>query len=147
MAKTPDEYAALAAENFETGINCAQAVLCAFADDIGLDRSTASKIASSFGGGMAHGEFCGALTGTFIACGYAFGFDESMAQNSASIATLKEEQSKKTKTLTKQFSDKYGSYNCKHLLEKAGEDRRAYCKTLVAEAARNFANMLEQEKQ
>ncbi len=145
--KTPDEYAKIASEKFETGINCAQAVLCAFTDDIGLDESTAAKIASSFGGGMAHGEFCGALTGAFIACGYNFGFDEKMAKESKNIGALKELQNARIQKLTKEFTDKYNSYACKDLLKQAGLiNRRAYCKKLVEESAANLGKMLQEEQ-
>ena len=41
----------LALENFESGCNCCQAVLLAFAPECGLDRETALRLASSFGGG------------------------------------------------------------------------------------------------
>ena len=39
------------------GYNCAQAVVIAFEDIHGLDRATAAKLASSFGGGMAVSGF------------------------------------------------------------------------------------------
>ena len=41
----------LALKNFESGCNCSQAVLLAFAPECGLDRETALRLASSFGGG------------------------------------------------------------------------------------------------
>ncbi len=144
--KTPEEYAEIAVQNFESGINCSQAVLCAFADDIGMDRSMAAKITSSFGGGMAHGDFCGALTGAFVASGFAFGFDEKMAKERGDIASLKEAQNLRTQKLTKQFTDKHKSYLCKDLLKQAGLiNRRGFCKKLVAESAENFARMLQEE--
>ena len=40
----------LALKNFESGCNCSQAVLLAFAPECGLDRETALRLASSFGG-------------------------------------------------------------------------------------------------
>lgn len=45
---------------FLEGYNCAQAVVIAFEDLHGLDRETAAKLSSSFGGGMARlREVCG----------------------------------------------------------------------------------------
>ena len=41
-----------ATELFKNGYSCSQAVLLAFAEELNLDRETAAKIASSFGGGM-----------------------------------------------------------------------------------------------
>ena len=41
-----------AKELFTKGYNCSQAVLGAFAEDLGMDFETAMKLSSSFGGGM-----------------------------------------------------------------------------------------------
>ena len=43
-------HAALARANFETGCNCAQAVLCAYPEL--LPRETAMKLGASLGGGI-----------------------------------------------------------------------------------------------
>lgn len=59
-----------AAENFKSGMNCAQAVLCAFSDEIGIDYETALKLALPFGGGMGRMRLtCGAVTGMVMAYG------------------------------------------------------------------------------
>ena len=63
-------HSELAKKNFESGCNCAQAVLLAFSDVTGLDEATAMKLAASFGGGMGKlREVCGALTGAFMSTG------------------------------------------------------------------------------
>ena len=46
------KHEALARANFLEGYNCAQAVLLAFAEDAGLEKDTALRLASSFGGGI-----------------------------------------------------------------------------------------------
>ena len=46
------DHRELAAELFLSDSNCAQAVLEAFSDVTGLEKSFAAKLASSFGGGM-----------------------------------------------------------------------------------------------
>ena len=54
---------------FFEGCNCAQAVFLAFAEDR-MDRDTALKIASGYGGGMAGMRgVCGAVNGMFMAYG------------------------------------------------------------------------------
>ena len=59
-----------AKENFMAGYNCAQSVFLAFCDETGLDRETAARLASSFGGGMGRlREVCGAVSGMFMAAG------------------------------------------------------------------------------
>ena len=62
---------------FEAGYNCAQAVFCAFEDVTGLDRDTAAKLASSFGGGLARmREVCGTVSGAAMVLGMAKGYSE-----------------------------------------------------------------------
>ena len=54
-------HAALARANFETGCNCAQAVLCASPEL--LPRETAMKLGASLGGGIGRlREVCGAVS-------------------------------------------------------------------------------------
>ena len=57
-------HAALARANFETGCNCAQAVLCAYPEL--LPRETAMKLGASLGGGIGRlREVCGAVSAAF----------------------------------------------------------------------------------
>ena len=56
-----------ALSTFGKGFSCSQAVFSTFAEENGLDRETALKIAGGFGGGMGRmGEVCGALSGAFM---------------------------------------------------------------------------------
>ncbi len=51
-------------------MNCAQAVLTAFCEELGLGKSTALKIALPFGAGMGRTDgICGAVTGAYIVLG------------------------------------------------------------------------------
>ncbi len=77
---------------FKEGANCAQSVFSVFADDLGLTRESALRIASVFGGGMCSmGGTCGAVTGAFMALGLRHGVstaeqpghDEGRAHGSA----------------------------------------------------------------
>ncbi|MEG1158618.1 MAG: C-GCAxxG-C-C family protein, partial [Christensenellaceae bacterium] len=64
-----------AKENFEKGYNCTQAVVLAYAKEMGLDDETVLKIASSFGGGMGKlREVCGAVSGMFMVAGMLKGY-------------------------------------------------------------------------
>lgn len=52
-----------AIELFNQGYNCAQSVLGAFCEDLGIDFETALRLSSSFGGGMGRlREVCGAVS-------------------------------------------------------------------------------------
>ncbi|NQU84928.1 MAG: C_GCAxxG_C_C family protein [Mariniphaga sp.] len=89
--------------------NCSQTVIKLFAPEMGLDESTALKIASGFGGGMACAETCGAITGSYMVIGYKHGNDNSDPNAKAH-----------TKSLIKKFNEKFaaeqGSLICKKLI-------------------------------
>jgi hypothetical protein len=62
--KSIEERAQKAINFFEQGYNCSQSVLMAYADLYSIDQETATKFASSFGGGMGRlREVCGAVSG------------------------------------------------------------------------------------
>jgi C_GCAxxG_C_C family probable redox protein len=64
----------LARLRFDQGFSCSQAILAAFAPEIGLDEDIAYKIAAPFGGGISRqGETCGAVTGSLIILGIKYG--------------------------------------------------------------------------
>lgn len=67
-------HAEQAREYFLKGYNCSQAVFAAFCDETKLDKETALKLASSFGGGMGKmREVCGACSGMFMVAGLLYG--------------------------------------------------------------------------
>lgn len=97
---------------FESGYNCCQAVLCAYADELGLDETTALKIASSFGGGMGRlREVCGAVSSMFaiagLKCGYSTPNDDE----------IKAKHYELIQKLAEKFKEKYGTIICRELLE------------------------------
>ncbi len=52
------------------GYNCAQSVVCAFCDRVGMDEITLYKIAEGFGAGMGNrNNVCGALSGAVMVAG------------------------------------------------------------------------------
>ena len=64
-------HAALARANFETGCNCAQAVLCAYPEL--LPRETAMKLGASLGGGIGRlREVCGAGSAIVLLAGLLY---------------------------------------------------------------------------
>jgi C_GCAxxG_C_C family probable redox protein len=51
-------------------MNCAQAVLTTFCEELGLQKEIALRLAGGFGGGMARtNNNCGAVTGAFMVLG------------------------------------------------------------------------------
>ena len=56
--------------------SCAQSVLCAFEEDIGLSKETLMKMSSAFGGGIAATRGpCGAVSGMCMAAGLLHGYE------------------------------------------------------------------------
>lgn len=98
---------------FLNGCNCAQAVLCAFEKEVGLDHKTAMMLSSSFGGGMGRmREVCGAVSGMFMVAGLLYGYDEHSPQDA------KAEHYALIRDLAEQFKAKTGSILCRDLLDK-----------------------------
>ncbi len=65
-----ENYVNKALENHNKGCNCAQAVMCAFADKTNLDEETLFKLAEGFGAGMGNRRnTCGALSGAVMLAG------------------------------------------------------------------------------
>ena len=60
--------------NFKGSMNCSQAVISVYAEQLGLSRKMALKIAHGFGGGMGRmAQTCGAVTGAFMVLGLKYG--------------------------------------------------------------------------
>ena len=53
--------------------HCSQACLCGIAPEINLDESNALKLMAALGGGMRHGQLCGAVAAAGVALGLEFG--------------------------------------------------------------------------
>ena len=101
----------IAVEKFLAGYNCAQSVLYAFCDELGLDKDIALKLACGFGAGMARKqEVCGAVTGGILAIGLKHGRGEGQDR----VPT--EETYQKVRELMSRFESKHGSCICRALL-------------------------------
>lgn len=138
---------------FESGYNCSQAVVLAFADILGADEKMLAKIASSFGGGMGRlREVCGAVTGAFMVLGLLYGYDNAEA------GAEKAEHYARIQHFAERFSGETGSIVCRELLglskkkEPPTPDARTAeyykkrpCKELVGLSAEILEEMIENE--
>ena len=99
-----------AAELFKTGYNCAQSVLGAFHEEIGMSFDEALKLASSFGGGMGRlREVCGTCTGMFMVASLAIPADNKDAEAKKTNYALVQQ-------LAEDFRKENGSIICRELL-------------------------------
>lgn len=134
---------------FRAGFSCSQAVLAVFAGDAGLDRETALRLSQPFGGGIAGGgDWCGALTGAFLAAGLKHGRTrpEDVAAKEKTYAVVRE--------LTERFAAGHGGVKCRDLLgcdistpegrRKADEMKlhQTRCEALVAGAVALLEELL-----
>lgn len=131
---------------FAQGFNCSQSVLCAFASKVGIAEETALKLASPFGGGIAHqGEVCGAVTGALMALG--------LGRGSAALEA-KDEAYRLAEDFFQRFKERHGSLLCRELighdistppgLQSAREDKvfNTVCPGLVKDAAELVSEFL-----
>lgn len=115
-----DARAEAARANFKAGYNCAQSVVMAYADVIGLDKEFAAKMSASFGGGMGRmREVCGTVSGMSMLAGFL-----SPATDPSNMAQRKENYA-----LVQNFADKFRAENgaivCRELLGLDGTQRSA----------------------
>ncbi len=100
-----------AVELFKSGYNCAQAVFATYADLYNIDRETALKLSSSFGGGIGGmRETCGAVCGMSMVAGLETGMTV------AKDLEKKKENYKMVQLLADEFRKENGSIICKQLL-------------------------------
>ncbi len=102
----------LAISYFKSGYNCSQAVLLAFSDELGLDKEFASKISSSFGGGMGRlREVCGAVSAMFMVAGGLYGNYDPLDN------TAKANHYALIQDLAQQFKSEAGSIICREIIK------------------------------
>lgn len=99
-----------ATQTFANGCNCSQAVLGAFAPALGLAPEQAMKLACGFGGGIAHGETCGAVTGAVMVLGLRHG------NTSAADPAPKQHTYQLVREFGKRFRERHATLCCRELL-------------------------------
>ncbi len=118
----------MACSFFLEGYNCCQAVVLAFAEEMGMEKDALLRLSSSLGGGMGGlGEVCGAVSGMFLVLGALYGY------SSPSDTAAKQLHYARIRALCKAFTEKYGSILCREL--KSAADTRKTCAELVRYAA------------
>ena len=123
-------HAEKALEAFTNGANCAQAVVVAYADDLGMDEKTALRLASSFGGGIGRlREVCGAVSGMMMVYGLLRGYDD------LSDPDAKKAHYEHVQALAAKFREENGSIICRELLSLKQDENSDPTPTPRASAA------------
>ena len=90
----------------KSGANCAQSLLAAFADVMGITEAQALAMGAGLGGGVRSGNICGAVNAPVMVLGCAF---PELAQDKARAAAV-------TKEFQRRFTERFRHLNCRELL-------------------------------
>jgi C_GCAxxG_C_C family probable redox protein len=100
-----------AIDSFRSGLNCAQAVVTAYSDELNFSNDDALFLSCGFGGGMGRlQETCGAVTGSYMVMGVY----------NCSRITDNGGRKEATYSMVQKFSEKFkdlnGATDCRTLL-------------------------------
>lgn len=108
--KTIKERVAEGREKHKKGYNCAQVVLCSYADVLGMDEAVLFRISEGFGAGMGGMmETCGAVTAMFMALGL------KNSSGDLNACDTKAQTMGSVRKLANEFREKNGSIVCREL--------------------------------
>ena len=108
--KSIEERVAEIKDKHTRGYNCAQIVLCSYAEELGIDEETLFRISEGVGAGMGgRMQTCGAVTAMFMALGLANSSGDLQA------CDTKPQTMKKVRELAAEFEKKNGSIVCREL--------------------------------
>lgn len=144
----------VAVAKFLGGYNCAQSIVYALSDDLGINKTLALKMACGFGAGMGRKqEVCGAVTGGIMVIGLRYGRGESDDRKVTDLAYVK------VRELMDRFEEKHGSCICRTLLDgcdlSTGEGHKQFkekdmlhrlCKPCVESVVEILEDMLKIEE-
>lgn len=88
-------------EFYKEGYNCAESIIKALNEEKNLNIPVA--VATPFGGGMAVGSTCGAITGAMIALGAIKGRESAQESNEAR---------KLSREIMGKIKENYGTFSC-----------------------------------
>ena len=109
MESMKEEVIALFKEKY----NCCQSIFLPYSKLFGIDRETALKMSSGFGGGIARmGEICGAINGAVMVLGLKYGSTDNKDI----------EQKEKLNSIIREFVKKFKTSH-----------KNIYCRTLLTE--------------
>ena len=95
----------------KSGLNCAQAVLTSYSDELNFDHNLALSLSCGFGGGMGRlQETCGAVTGSFM----VIGIDQ--CKKYQDIRERKEKTYAMVRKCSDRFKSIHGTTDCFDLL-------------------------------
>jgi len=133
-----------AVELHAQGANCAQAVVRAFSDKIGLSEEQAMKICGTFGGGFRCGDICGTISGAGVVLGMLYPHVEIRDMKAKSFV------SKKMMEFERRFLERFPALACRDIrdlplnLEASPTAKRMEVKRTCAVYVAAAAEILEE---
>ena len=107
-----------AVANFQAGNNCAQSVLLAYADVLGLTQEQAAMVSVGFGGGMGRLRMhCGAFSAAVMLAGILEGEDGAKKEHRPSTYARVQE-------IYRRFMEHNGTISCAELLGRTKAPER-----------------------
>ena len=138
-----NENVAQSLKNYRAGYTCSQAVICAYADKIGVDKELAYKMFEGFGGGFGGmQEVCGALSAALAVVSFHCS-DGKLAGGRTKLDTYA-----KIREASKKFEQEFHSIICRDVLN-GGKPQPFKCGKKVriaAEIVDEFLKTMEGEK-
>lgn len=128
----------LAVKKHNEGYNCAQAVVCSFAEEIGISEAELYRMSEGFGGGLgcAQGQ-CGALSGAAILAGLAN--SDSDVENPGQTKRV---SCRKSAEMLKLFKEKTGAIICFELKGSGSGKVLASCDECIIAATEAVQEIL-----
>lgn len=132
---------------FKSGLSCSQSILSTYAEQFGLDRQVALKLASGFGGGMGRmAGTCGVVTGALMVLGLQGGSAEP--NDSKGREAIYE----RVREFARRFEARSGSTVCRDLIQcdistpeglAAAREQQLFA-TICPKFVQNAAEILEE---
>jgi C_GCAxxG_C_C family probable redox protein len=109
---TVEDRVYLASSRFEQGFHCAQSVLAAYADDLGLPEHAALKMGAALAGGSTVGGECGAVAAGYLVLGLKHG------GTMPAFGDVEKERAlfDRIRRFVKAFRERHGALTCRELL-------------------------------
>lgn len=127
-----------ALQYFAAGDNCAQAVLKAYCDVVGLTVEQAAMVAVGFGGGIGRlRQNCGAFSAAVMLCGAMHGPDGAEAANRTQVYARVQE-------VHRRFVEELGTICCGELIGRTAEAPTPEERTPAYYASRPCARVILQ---
>ncbi|MBQ3370555.1 MAG: C_GCAxxG_C_C family protein [Mogibacterium sp.] len=131
------DRADIASAKHRNGYNCCQAVVCTFADEVGIDESLLYKMGEGFGAGMGTAQgVCGAISGAAMVAGLVHSDG-----NTEHAGLTKAKTTRVAGIMQKKFVEQAKALICRDI--KTGNDGKAF--TSCDECIRIATRLVEEE--